>query len=151
MGETDNQDNWLDWALPCFSWVVNQGTGKPAGAGFIPAAAQPGSDKWGVHIQFREGDIRFPLWTGVFPLNALDTDDLVLEATKLLTLKVGSNQVVIDGPNKKISVQTADGSSVVLDGNAQTVTAQAAGGDSVVVDGTNHVVTINGSAHPLCG
>lgn len=106
MGEVDSKDKWLDWALPSFPWLTFSGVGKAGAAGFIPAASQPGADKWGVHIEFLDGDVRHPVWTGVFPLagQKVNYDELSMEAVKKLSLKVGSNLVEIDGDNGLIKL-----------------------------------------------
>jgi len=77
MGELDDVDHWTDWALPCFSPIAMLGVGS-AGKALVP----PKGDAWGVWVEFRHGDPRFPIWTGVFPFKPITADDtrLVLEA-----------------------------------------------------------------------
>lgn len=79
MGEQDNSDHWLDWAMPSFPWFVNVGAGT--GQQNVGALVPKVDSGWGVWLMFRQGDIRFPIWTGVWPVNhELDFDNLRFDA-----------------------------------------------------------------------
>lgn len=91
MGGIDNSDQWLDWALPCFPWFVNGGIGL----NFIP----PKGDTWGVWVEFRQGDVQYPIWSGVFPLGALHVDQTqtTLQAEEKLLLGVDADESAVLG------------------------------------------------------
>lgn len=89
-GPSDDSDHWLDWALPCFPWFTHAGVGL----NFVPEK----TTDWAAWIEFRQGDVRFPLWCGVFPLVQVDKDFTKLAAMKLLSLTVKDTVFdVIDG------------------------------------------------------
>ncbi len=102
MGEIDSKDYWLDWALPSFPWLSNKGVGTSGKAGYVPKK----DGDWGVWLQFRQGDVRYPIWTGVFPVKDLDFDKLEMEAN--------SATFTIDGDIKSIP---KSGSKVILAGS----------------------------------
>jgi len=89
MGETDDTDHWTDWALPCFPWFAHLGTGGV----LVP---QP-DDGWGVWVEFRQGDPRFPIWCGVFPIgsSSADATKIVLEAGGLA--RIDADKVMVGG------------------------------------------------------
>lgn len=71
-GRLDDTDHWSDWALPCFPWIAHEGVG----ATFIP----PNNANWGVWVEFRQGDPRFPIWVGAFPMSSVDATRVVVTA-----------------------------------------------------------------------
>jgi len=91
MGGIDNANQWLDWALPCFPWFVNQGIGL----NFIP----PKGDVWGVWVEFRQADIKYPIWTGVFPLGNLRVDQTktTFQAEERLLLGKDADEAAVLG------------------------------------------------------
>lgn len=95
MGEIDDESHWLNWAMPSFPWVVNAGAGTKGGAAYVPAV----DSNWGVWIQFRQGNIQFPIWTGVFPL----ADNKQLDF-KTIKLEANGVTLVIDGTNGVVSI-----------------------------------------------
>lgn len=63
MGQFDDPNHWLDWALPNFPWLGGLNTldfGSPA-----PKSATSGPEI-GVWIEFENGDVEFPIWTGTW-------------------------------------------------------------------------------------
>lgn len=67
MGDLDAPQYWLDWALPNLPWFcISSGQGES----FVPQqsdlALPGGPDLFGVWLEFRHGDPRFPIWTGFF-------------------------------------------------------------------------------------
>jgi hypothetical protein len=112
MGELDDTDHWTGWALPCLPWIAYRGVGSA----LVPVVTAG----WGVWLEFRQGDPRFPIWVGVFPLQSLTTTVLRFDAAK----------VELGGENP------ATGEGVVLASYQDPmtgVTAGAAGGASTRV------------------
>lgn len=106
MGGLDNDSRWLDWAMPSFPWVVNVGAGT--GSDNVGAYVPKVDDGWGVWIIFRQGDVRYPIWTGVFPVGEdaeLDFNTLQLDANKA-QVKLDGNVILTPdtGTNKTVQV-----------------------------------------------
>jgi hypothetical protein len=82
LGDVDDADHWTDWALPCFPWLVHLGVGS---------AFVPGVDSgWACWVEFRDGDVRFPVWVGVVPLVAIDTSKINIETPSLIVGNAGT-------------------------------------------------------------
>lgn len=90
VGPSDDADHWLDWALPQFPWLAHLGVGL----NFVPEK----TTEWAAWIEFRQGDPKFPIWTGLFPLGPVDITKTKILATELVALIVKNTVFdVIDG------------------------------------------------------
>ena len=90
MGMQDDKDHWLDWALPQLPWLAHLGVGL----NFVPEKTKD----WAAWIEFRQGDPRFPRWTGLYPLVKVDITTTKIMATELVALIVKNTVFdVIDG------------------------------------------------------
>lgn len=97
LGKVDDKSNWLDWALPSWPWIVHLGVGL----NFIP----PKNGEWGVWIEFRQGDPRFPIWSGVFPLAKVDENIVTLKAKQKIRLGVDADEPVVLGNSWKAWIE----------------------------------------------
>ena len=87
MGSLDDSDHWLDWALPCFPWFAHLGIG----GALVPQKLSG----WGVWVEFRHGDTRFPIWTGVFATGPIpDVTNVELDSP---TIQLGGQCVQTPG------------------------------------------------------
>lgn len=98
VGGPDGPNTWLDWALPSFPWFAERGTGL----NFIP----PARDAWGVWVEFRHGDPRFPIWTGVFPLTKINAKRAVLASTDKILLGLDADQQAVLGTDYRSAEDT---------------------------------------------
>ncbi len=94
MGTLDDTDHWVDWALPCLPWFATKGVGQA----LVPVVG----GNYGVWIEFRHGDVRFPIWCGVFPINSVKPDLTTVE------LDAGGNFKVVAGTHAEIDAQTTE-------------------------------------------
>lgn len=67
MGPEDDENHWLDFALPCFTSRRD--------------SSVPDIDD-AVWLEFRQGDVRFPIWVGYFPLGANEDQSQLLNVVK---------------------------------------------------------------------
>jgi Type VI secretion system/phage-baseplate injector OB domain len=70
-GDDDDADHWSDWALPCLPWVAEHG---------VSALIPEKNGQFGVWVEFRQGDPRFPVWVGVFPWSSVDYDKIAVQS-----------------------------------------------------------------------
>lgn len=98
MGDVDEKGSWLDWALPNFPWFASFGVGF----NFIP----PKTNDWAVWVEFRHGDVRFPVWTGVFPLVEVNKDFVELAAKTKVLLGRNADEPMVLGNEWKTLQET---------------------------------------------
>jgi len=135
-----------DWALPCFAYG--------GGAGFGIIAVPPVDAQ--VVVEFIEGDVSSPIWTGTFwrsadevpeeasAGSAASTKLLKTEAGHLLsfedtdgetkiTLQSADDALVEMDETGSIALTGSDGGTVHLDAEAGTLTVEDANGNSLVL------------------
>lgn len=112
------------WALPCLPFAG-------AGMGFF-ALPKVGSFVW---MEFEQGDIDYPIWSGCFfgSPKDLPTSALGLPGKKVLLQTAGGSSLVIDDTpgTGGVTVQTASGDKLVI--SAQGITLQTAAGQKLVL------------------
>jgi hypothetical protein len=98
------------WALPCFPF-----TGDQAGAWMIPSPAT------GVWVEFEQGDIDYPIWSGCWYGSAAEVPPLVREASPgapPIVLQTGGQTTVMlsdaPGPTGGILLQTPTGGRISI-------------------------------------
>jgi uncharacterized protein involved in type VI secretion and phage assembly len=138
-------DQHSDWALPCFPF------GGGAGYGWFavpPVNAQ-------VWVEFEEGDIHRPIWTGTFhqqgsdvPSTAQQTDPttylLQTPNGQIFELvdKSGDEQVRLHHPKNAEILIDKNGSITLTDAKGASVTLDASAGEIKVADANGNSVTI---------
>lgn len=100
MGTRDDKDHWLDWALPVFPWLAHVGVGL----NLVPEATK----KWAAWIEFRQGDQRFPIWCGLYPLVPVDKTTAEYIATEFVRLLVGDMGLEVSGQKIKLGLAAVD-------------------------------------------
>jgi uncharacterized protein involved in type VI secretion and phage assembly len=137
-----------DWALPCFPY------GGAADLGFIavpPVGAM-------VAVEFMEGDLSAPIWTGAFWRSA---DQVPAEvagdgaSTKLLKTdsghvvsfedKEGEEAVTLTSAAGAVLEMNAGGSFALTDSGGATVTLDAEAGQIVIEDANGNSITLSSS------
>jgi uncharacterized protein involved in type VI secretion and phage assembly len=96
------------WALPCVPYA-----GDSVGFAFLPEAGS------GVWIEFEQGDLSFPIWTGGFWL-AQQTPQEAGAAVKVIVTK--KHKLLFDDDAERITIQDSNGNSVTLDSSGITLT-----------------------------
>jgi hypothetical protein len=98
------------WALPCFPF-----TGDQAGAWMIPSPAT------GVWVEFEQGDIDYPIWSGCWYGSAAEVPPLVREASPaappIVLQTAGQTTVMLSdaaGPTGGILLQTPTGGRISI-------------------------------------
>ena len=128
MGANDDTDHWTDWALPCFPWFAHNGLGTS----FVP----PVGNDFGVWVEFRHGDVRFPIWVGVFIVNS---------TADLSKLRVDAPQLLMIGDD--VQARSASGVAVSLaktsELNALASTVQTHVHPGITVGGASTLVTVS--------
>ena len=126
------------WAMPCFPMA-----GKQMGAQMIP---QPGSGVW---VEFEQGDINFPIWTGCFYGVVAEVPALALAgvpASPNICFQTSlQNALIISdlpGPTGGIMLKSTTGATIIV--NDTGIIIQNGKGASIVMAGPS--VTINNGA-----
>ena len=126
------------WAMPCFPIA-----GKQMGAYFIP---QIGSGVW---VEFEQGDVDHPIWTGCWYGSAADVPALALATQPPLSsifMQTAGQATLqlsdLPGPAGGILIKTLTGAMIMV--NDVGITISNGKGASIVMAGPT--VTINAGA-----
>ncbi len=126
------------WALPCFAF-----TGDQAGAWMLPSAGA------GVWVEFEQGEIDQPIWSGCWYPSAAEVPPLVREAsaaTQPIVLQTGGQTTVMlsdaPGPTGGILLQTPTGARIAIADDG--ITLSNAKGATITLVGPT--VTLNDGA-----
>jgi uncharacterized protein involved in type VI secretion and phage assembly len=119
------------WAQPCVPYA-----GRSVGFAFLP---EKDAAVW---IEFEQGDVSHPIWTGGFWLQKEVPSD-VKPGVKVIATK--KHKVLLDDDHDTITIQDSNGNSVKLDSNGITLergsrTVQVSSGQ-VSVNGNSLTVT----------
>lgn len=115
------------WAMPCVPYA-----GDSVGFAFLP---EKDSAVW---IEFEQGDVSYPVWTGGFWLQGQAPSD-AQPAVKVIVTK--KHKVLLDDDEDSITIQDSNGNSVKLDSDGITLTR-----GSKTVQVSSGQVSVNGSA-----
>ncbi len=142
-----------DWALPClpFGGVADQGTF------LIP---EVGAQVW---VEFEEGDISRPIWTGTFwqsgddiPAEAAESDEpttRVLKTPSGHTLRFddaeGSEKIRLVHPQGAEILIDENGTIMLTDAAGSSLTLDASTGKTVVEDSNGNTLTMDASGTVL--
>ncbi|WP_113718513.1 phage baseplate assembly protein V [Arthrobacter dokdonensis] len=125
------------WAMPCVPF-----TGTQSGVFVVPAI---GSAVW---IEYEQGDLDYPIWTGGFWGSAAEVPAIALAGNPLspsIVLQSGlGNSITISdlpGPAGGIQIKSAGGAAILVNETGITITNGAA---TIVLAGPT--VTINNGA-----
>jgi uncharacterized protein involved in type VI secretion and phage assembly len=125
------------WAMPCVPF-----TGRQSGVFVVPAI---GSAVW---IEYEQGDLDYPIWTGGFWGSAAEVPTIALAGNPLspsIVLQSGlGNSITISdlpGPAGGIQINSAGGAAILVNETGITITNGAA---TIVLAGPT--VTINNGA-----
>ncbi|MFO1272436.1 MAG: phage baseplate assembly protein V [Rubrivivax sp.] len=128
-------DQASDWALPCFPFGGAQGYGWFA----VPTV---GAQVW---VEFEEGDLHRPLWTGTFHQQGSDVPaaaSLQDPTTYLLRTPNGSALELVDkSGDEQLALRHPKGAEIVIDKNG-TLTLKDAQGATLVLDADAKSVTL---------
>lgn len=89
MGDLDTPEQWLDWALPNFEMAGGFDAGNfkvpPSPADFDRNGSSEISNlrQWACWIEFRQGDPRFPIYTGGFHFAPEDLPNFTLKVVNV--------------------------------------------------------------------
>jgi uncharacterized protein involved in type VI secretion and phage assembly len=126
------------WAMPCFPLAGDQ-----AGAWMIPA---PGTGVW---VEFEQGDVDHPIWSGCWYASAAELPALVRDASPtappiVLQTRGRTSLVLSDapGPGGGILLQTATGARISVTDEGITL----ANGKGATVTLVGPSVTVNEGA-----
>ncbi len=115
------------WAMPCVPYA-----GKSVGIAFLPEKDS------GVWIEFEQGNVSFPIWTGGFWFQNQAPSDAKPAVKVIVTRK---HKVLLDDDGDAITIQDSNGNSVKLDSNGITLKR-----GSRTVQVSSGQVSVNGSA-----
>ncbi len=108
------------WAEAC---VPIAGGETPAGVYVVPAI---GANVW---VEFEQGDLRYPIWTGCFWGSQTDVPTLALEglpgSPSIILQTSGQNMIVISdlpGPTGGIMLSNNTGASILINDVGITIT-----------------------------
>jgi len=128
----------LTWAMPCVPVA-----GKQSGTYVVP---QIGAGVW---IEFEQGDIDYPIWSGCFWGSAAEVPSIANAGNPLspsIVLETGlMNMVVISdmvGPTGGIMLKTATGAMILINDLGITIS----NGKGASIQMTGPTVTINNGA-----
>ncbi|HEX4292990.1 MAG TPA: phage baseplate assembly protein V [Rhizomicrobium sp.] len=126
------------WAMPCLPMA-----GKQSGIWALP---QVGSGVW---VEFEQGDIDYPIWTGCWYGTAAEVPSLALAAIPgqpNIVLQTGGQTTLMlsdtPGPTGGILLKTSSGASIMINDIGITIT----NGKGATISLTGPTVTINESA-----
>jgi uncharacterized protein involved in type VI secretion and phage assembly len=141
-------DQDTDWALPCFPFG--------GGAGFGWFAVPPVNAQ--VWVEFEEGDIHRPVWTGTFhqqsadvPQTAAQSDPttylLQTPAGQILEFvdKSGSEQARVHHPSNAEILIDKNGGISLTDAKGSHVTLDASNGEITIADANGNQLTLSSS------
>jgi uncharacterized protein involved in type VI secretion and phage assembly len=119
------------WALPCVPYA-----GDSVGFAFLP---EEGSAVW---IEFEQGDVSYPIWTGGFWLKGQAPSDATA-AVKVIVTK--SHKLLLDDDQDSVTIQDSNGNTVKLDSSGITLsrgsqTVQVSDSEVNVNDGALEVI-----------
>lgn len=127
----------LGWAMPCLP-VTDQ-----AGTWLIPS---PGTGVW---VEFEQGDLDYPIWSGCWYGSAAEMPPLVLQAppasSPIVLQTEGHTTVMLSdapGPSGGILLQTATGARISISDHG--ITLSNGKGATITLDGP--AVTLNEGA-----
>lgn len=115
------------WAMPCVPYA-----GDSVGFAFLP---ETDSAVW---IEFEQGDVSYPVWTGGFWLQGQAPSDAQPGVKVIVTKK---HKVLLDDDEDSITIQDSNGNSVKLDSDGITLTR-----GSKTVQVSSGQVSVNDSA-----
>jgi uncharacterized protein involved in type VI secretion and phage assembly len=115
------------WALPCVPYA-----GKSVGFAFLP------EKEAAVWIEFEQGDVSHPVWTGGFWLQGQAPAAAAAGIKVIVTKK---HELVLDDDHNSITIQDSNGNSVTLDEGGITLKR-----GSRTVQISNGQVSVNGDA-----
>ncbi len=124
----------LGWALPAFAY------GGIAEQGFF-AVPDIGAGVW---IEFEEGDLSYPIWTGTW-YQSSQIPESAKPAQKVLKTASG-HKIVLDDDAKSITITDANGNVISMDGSDIKITAGNA--TAITIDGPS-IVLVDGASEPL--
>lgn len=137
-----------DWALPClpFGGLADQG---------LFSVPEAGAAVW---VEFEEGDLRQPIWTGTFWQNEGDTpEEAALDepTTRLLKTpgghllqfddKSGEEQILLHHAGGAELGIDKNGSIAITDAGGATVTLDAEAGEITIEDANGNTLTMTSS------
>lgn len=126
------------WALPCFPFAGDQ-----AGAWMVPS---PGTGVW---VEFEQGDIDRPIWSGCWFASAAEVPPLVHEASPatppLVLQTAGQTAVMLSdapGPTGGILLQAPNGGRISITDDGVTLS----NGKGATITLVGPTVTLNEGA-----
>lgn len=140
-------DTTTDWILPCFPYG--------GGAGFGWLSVPPSESQ--VVVEFLEGDISSPMWTGTFWRTAEEVPEDISEGddptTTLLRTESGhvlcfedkddSTQITMRSSKEAVIDMNHDGSIALTGSDGGTVTLDSKAGTLTVADANNNTLTMS--------
>lgn len=96
------------WALPCVPYA-----GDSVGFAFLP---ETGSGVW---IEFENGNVSFPIWTGGFWLTSQVPTDAAADVKVIVTRQI---KMMFNDSQDSVTIQDSNGNSVTMDSSGITLT-----------------------------
>jgi len=96
------------WALPCVPYA-----GDTVGFAFLPEKDS------GVWIEFEDGDVSHPIWTGCYWLEKQAPPDAAADVKVIVTK---NHKLLLSDKDDSITIQDSNGNSVKLDSSGITLT-----------------------------
>jgi uncharacterized protein involved in type VI secretion and phage assembly len=124
----------LGWALPAFAY------GGAAEQGFF-AVPDVGAGVW---IEFEEGDLSYPIWSGTW-YSAASIPESAQAGQKILKTKSG-HKIVLDDDASSVEITDANGNTISMDQSDIKITAGDA--TTITIDAPQ-IVFVDGGSHPL--
>ncbi|MBV8299834.1 MAG: hypothetical protein JO083_09865 [Candidatus Eremiobacteraeota bacterium] len=124
----------LGWALPAFPY------GGVAEEGYF-AVPSVGAGVW---IEFEEGDLSYPIWTGTWYQSGQIPESATPKQKVFKT--TSGHKIVLDDDAKSVTITDANSNVISLDSSAIKITAGQA--TQIVVDAPQIQLVAN-SSHPL--
>jgi phage baseplate assembly protein W len=115
----------LGWALPAFAY------GGAAEMGFF-AVPEVGAGVW---IEFEEGDLSYPIWSGTWYQNGQIPESATPKQKVLKT--TSGHKIVLDDDANSITITDSNGNVISTDGSDIKITAGNA--TKITIDGTARV------------
>jgi hypothetical protein len=127
-------DEETGWALPAFPY----GGAGEQGFFLIPDA---GAAVW---IEFEEGDLSYPIWTGTF-FGSGDIPESAQPAQKVIKTKSG-HKIILDDDGDRIEITDSNGNSCAMDGSEIKIST---GGATKIVIEAPQIELVENAPHPL--
>jgi uncharacterized protein involved in type VI secretion and phage assembly len=124
----------LGWALPAFAY----GGSSEQGLFAVPDVGA------GVWIEFEEGDLAYPIWTGTWYGSGMIPESAT-PRQKVFKTSSG-HKIVLDDDASSIEITDANGNTISMDQSDIKITAGQA--TTVTLDGPQ-IVFVSGGSHPL--